>query len=160
MHSVPVGPCWPPLTAPHTHHHLLPQRSGHITWNRWKVALLFPAPRGRAGRGATSRQTASASVLGTMESREPRGEPPHACSPPSGDPPALGQGEREPINRGKFAGTGSSPIRWAGQGREGRTGCKWWEPQRWGRGRLEGSAGPGGSRRLCKGLAKAPGQAG
>lgn len=100
MHSIPVGHCWPPLSAPHTHHHLLPQPSEHITWSRWLSCSQHPG-EGQA-RGATSRQTASASVLGTMESREPRGEPPMHAAHPAETPSSQGreQGEREPINRG------------------------------------------------------------
>lgn len=58
------------------------------------------ASRGRAGRGAMSRQTASASVLGIMESRKLSWRTPPCMQPTQRRPPALGQGAgREGANK-------------------------------------------------------------
>lgn len=126
LHGVPARPTaagqdsgFPPATPPS---HLLPllarEQTNHV------VELQGWLSRSQhLGEGGQGRQTASARARGATE-------PPQTTPPAWGTPPRSRtgqQGEKEPINRSKFAGTGGSPLRQgtqapAPESRQGRAG--------------------------------------
>lgn len=162
----------PPATATARPPHPLPllarEGSGSLGACGWRVSHS-PAPRGGRAGEAQQANGICQCPRGRREQGAPRGapeNPPCACRAPAGAPPCYRtgqQGEREPINRGKFAGTGGSPVcPGAGAGwrllppRAGQAGGRAAAAAGPGRGQAGGKQpSPGQGGRLCEGLAKA-----